>query len=150
MQDLRMEKPCEIIYGLDNDGSYEDEYIFCCRLNADGTLGETIPASSEEGRRLLARETQLLTFAGEEAMLNTVQIDRKERYNSHKPHQIRRISDNALLLDAGEDIIAASPAGGMVCVYQDSIANIVTPYLLPDADAKTLVRKAKKRLEELE
>ena len=145
-----MEKPCEIVYGLDNDGFYESEYIFCCRLNADGTLGETIPASSEEGRRLLARETQLLTFAGEEAMLNTVQIDRKERYNSHKPHQIRRISDNALLLDAGEDIIAASPAGGMVCVYQDSIANIVTPYLLPDADAKTLVRKAKKRLEELE
>ena len=145
-----MEKPSELVYGFDDDGFYEDDYIFCCRLNADGTVGETVPANSEEGRRLLARDTQLLAFAGEEAMLNVIQIDRKDRYNSNEPNRIRRISDNALLLDAGEDIIAASPAGGTVCIYRDNITTVVTPCLLPDVDAETLVRKAKKRLEELQ
>ena len=145
-----MEEACESVYGFENEGLYEDKYISCCRLNSDGRMGETIPANSEEGRRLLARDTQLLTFADEEAMLNVIQIDRKERYNSYAPHRIRRISDNALLLDAGEDTIAASPAGGTVCIYRDNITTTITPYLLPDVDAETLVRKAKKRLEELQ
>ena len=53
----------------------EDRYTLACRLEPDGTLGETLSADTAEGRRLLAAESQLVRFAGEEAVLNTIQID---------------------------------------------------------------------------
>lgn len=145
-----MEQSDEVTNLLDYVNAYEDSYVFCCSLQMDGTMGGTIPVNSEEGRRLTARESQLVRFGGEEAVLNTVQYEKSSIYQSNQPNQLRRLSDNALLLDAGESIIAAPPAGGNICIYRDNITTAVTPVLLRDTDAGTLIRKASERLEELQ
>ena len=145
-----MEQSDEVTNLLDYVNAYEDSYVFCCSLQMDGTMGEVIPVNSEEGRRLTARESQLIRFGGDEAVLNTVQYDRSSRFQSNQPNRIRRLSDNALLLDVGDSIIAAPPAGGNICIYMENITTAVTPVLLRDIDPGNLIRKAAERLEELQ
>ena len=122
--------------GWDTQDLNETGYTLCCRLEPDGTLGETMSGDTEKGRRLLAEESQLVQFAGEDAVLE------------NECRRLRRLSDNALILEVGEDYhIAATPAGGSVCVYSDKSTKKITPVLLLDSDPPTLIRKAKKRLE---
>lgn len=118
-------------------------YEWCCSLQKDGQMGEVLSFFSEAGRRLVAGKTQLVRFAGEEALLNAIQIDRDVLYHTQDAHELKRLSDDALLLDSGDCLIAATPAGGSVCIYSTK----TTPLLLLDSDPDTLVQKAHRYLE---
>ena len=82
-------------------------------------------------------------FAGEE-VLKTLQYD---QLLHETVTQLRRVSDNALILDAGKNSVAVSRAGGSVCIYKDSGTEKFTPVLLLDSEPAALIRKAKKCLE---
>ena len=119
------------------------EYDLCCSLAPSGQLGPVCSVRSEEGRRLLIRDTQRLQFAGEEAELDMMQIDRYYTFQSHYANQILRLSDGVVLLDAGECNIAAAPAGPSVCIYSRD----TTPLLFLDTEPDEMVAKARRRLE---
>ena len=125
-----------------SEGSKNFDY--CCSIDPSGQLGTVYSTWSEEGRRLLIKDTQRLQFAGEEAELDTMQLDRYYTFQSHMAAKILRISDGAVLLDAGECNIAASPAGPSVCIYSQN----TTPLLFLDPDPDEMVAKARRRLEE--
>ncbi|MBQ7535152.1 MAG: toll/interleukin-1 receptor domain-containing protein [Stomatobaculum sp.] len=119
------------------------DYDQCCSVEMDGKLGPVCSVWGEEGRRLKIMDTQRLTFAGEEAELDMQQIDRRYTFQSHYASQILRLSDGAVLLDAGDCNIAAPAAGPSVCIYSRD----TTPLLILDSDPDEMVAKARRRLE---
>ncbi len=125
-------------------GEASVETAFVCRVGKDGTLGEALSAYSEEGRRILSAKAQLVSYDGEDAALDSPQVEPEDLYWNQTPHSLRRLSDNALFLDAGEHLIAAPARGESLCIYSED----TTPVLFLSSDPAELIRKARERMEE--